>query len=187
MANPPPAVAIGGVGPGIWKACPSDLGVIFPSGRNSNPGPNMVNGKPAMQHHIDRGSDSDFCDPSDWTRASYSAHPIDEIEPIDLTPNGYRAAALAYLKVMLAVDEFVMMAPDARVAVVAVAVVLGWPSARGLSISNIANQLGCTPAALTRSIARFKTLAGLDSDGSIQRIRPGAGSSNSDKPAAARM
>jgi hypothetical protein len=43
---------------------------------------------------------------------------------------------------MFAVDEFVTAAPDARVAVVAVAVVLGWPSARGLSVGNIADQLG---------------------------------------------
>jgi hypothetical protein len=122
-----------------------------------------------MKHYFDRGgSDSDFDDPSGWSRASYSAHPIDEIEPIDLAPNGYRAAAIVHLKIMLAVDEFVTAAPDARVAVVAVAVTLGWPSARGLSVGNIAGQLGCTPATLTRSIARFKTLAGLNSAGSLR-------------------
>jgi hypothetical protein len=32
-----------------------------------------------------------------------------------------------------------------------------------LSIDNISGQLGCSPATLTRSIARFKTLAGLNS------------------------
>jgi hypothetical protein len=88
------------------------------------------------------------------------------------TPNAYRQAALYHLQLMFAVDEFVTAAPDARAAVVAVAVVLGWPSARGLSISNIAAQLGCTPAALTRSVARFKTMAGLGSGGGV---RPGAG------------
>jgi hypothetical protein len=72
-------------------------------------------------------------------------------------------------------------ATDARVAVVAVAVVFGWPSARGLSIANIADQLECSPSTMTRCIARFKTLAGLNSAGGI---RPGAGSSNGDKPAA---
>lgn len=69
-------------------------------------------------------------------------------------------------------------ATDARVAVVAVR--SHWPSARGLSVSNIAGQLESTTAALTRSIARFKAMAGLDSDGGV---RPGAGSSNGDKPA----
>jgi hypothetical protein len=72
----------------------------------------------------------------------------------------------------------------ARVAVVAVAVTLGWPSARGLSIDNISGQLGCTTATLTRSIARFKTMAGLGVSGYVSFIRPGAGSLNCDKPAA---
>jgi|HubBroStandDraft_6_1064221.scaffolds.fasta_scaffold2656827_1 hypothetical protein len=50
-----------------------------------------------------------------------------------------------------------------------------------VTIANIADQLECSPSTLTRSIARFKTLAGLNSAGGI---RPGAGSSNGDKPAA---
>jgi hypothetical protein len=50
------------------------------------------------------------------------------------------------------------------------AVTLGWPSARGLSVSNIAGQLGSTTAALIPSIARFKSMAGLDSD---RGVRPG--------------
>jgi hypothetical protein len=52
-----------------------------------------------------------------------------------------------------------------------------------LSIDNISGQLGCSPATLTRSIARFKTLAGLNSAGGVRFIRPGAGLSNGDKPA----
>jgi hypothetical protein len=71
-------------------------------------------------------------------------------------------------------------AQDARLAIVAVSVALGWPSTRTLTIDNIAKQLGCTLATLTRSIARFKALAGLDSDAAI---RPGAGPGG-DKPAA---
>jgi hypothetical protein len=66
--------------------------------------------------------ENDFCDPSDWNRASYSAHPIDSIEPISDEPNGYRQAALYYLQIMLAVDEFMTAAEDARLAVVAVSV-----------------------------------------------------------------
>jgi hypothetical protein len=142
----------------------------------------MVNGFLTVQHHFDPGSDSDtFNDPSTWQKASYDRHPCDDLEPIDLAPNGYRQAALTYLNLMWTVDEFITAAEDARLAVVAVAVVLGWPSARGLSIGNIAGQLGCTPAALTRSIARFKAIAGLDSAGGVRFVRPGAGS-NGDKP-----
>jgi hypothetical protein len=84
---------------------------------------------------------------------------------------------------MYAVDDFITAAEDARFAVIVVAVVLGWPSTRGLTVPEIAGQLGCTTATLTRSIARFKTLAGLNSAGGVRFIRPDAGS-NSDKPAA---
>jgi hypothetical protein len=144
----------------------------------------MVKAKPAMHHHRDDGVDSDTCDPARWNRASYSAHPIDSMEPLSDDPNPYRQAAIYHLKLMYAVDEFITAAEDSRLAVVAVAVVLGWPSARGFTLSDIAGQLGCTTAMLTRSIARFKTMAGLDSNGAMQGIRPGAGS-NGDTPAAA--
>jgi len=104
------------------------------------------------------------------------------MEPLPDEPNPYREAALHFLGILYAVDEFITAAPDARVAV---AVTLGWPSARGLSIDNTSGQLGCTTATLTRSIARFKTLAGLGvpAGGGVRFIRPGAGS-NGDKPAA---
>ena len=136
----------------------------------------MVKGFLTVQHHFDPGSDSDsFNDPSGCNRASYDHHPCDDFEPLPDVPNGYRTAALAYLKLMWNVDEFIAAAEDARLAVVAVAVTLGWPSARGLSVGNIADQLGCSPSTLTRSIARFKTLAGLDSAGGVRFIPHGAG------------
>jgi AraC-like DNA-binding protein len=139
-----------------------------------------------MNHHPDRGSDSDFNDPGGWNKASYFDDPIDSIEPLPDAPNDYRQAAICNLQLMFAVDEFLSAAPDARVAVVAVAVTLGWPSARGLSIDNISDQLGCSPSTLTRSIARFKTLARLGVPaGGVRFIRPGAGL-NGDKPAALR-
>jgi hypothetical protein len=146
----------------------------------------MVNGFLTVQHHIDRGSDPEFCDASTWNRASYSAHPIDEIEPLPDASNDYRQAALYHLQLMYAVDEFITAAPDARVGVVSVAIALGWPSIRGLGIDNISDQLGCTTAMFTRSIARFKTMANLDSAGRLGSVRPGAGSSNGAEPAAAR-
>ncbi len=76
-----------------------------------------------MNHHHDRGSDSDL-DPAGWNKASYFDDPIDSIEPLPDVPNDYRAAALYHLGIMFAVDEFITAAPDARVAVVAVAVVI---------------------------------------------------------------
>jgi hypothetical protein len=161
----------------------------------------MVNGKPGMNHHHHRdcGSDNDLDgDPSRWNRASYNHHPCDDFEPLPDVSNPYREAAIYHLKLMFAVDEFCAAAQDARLAVIAVAVTLGWPSVRGLTIGDIADQTGCTPSALIRSIARFKTLAGLDSNGggmtctafelsrrrdNVRSIGNGAGS-NGDKPAA---
>ena len=52
---------------------------------------------------------------------------------------------------------------------------MGWPSARGLSVGNIADQVGCTTLALTRSIARFKAAAGLDSFSLVPRNAGQAG------------
>jgi hypothetical protein len=77
---------------------------------------------------------------------------------------------------MYVVDEFITAAPDASLAVVAVAVVLGWPSARGSTVGNISAQIGCSPATIIRSMTKFCELAGLDSNGAVQCVRPGAGS-----------
>ena len=145
--------------------------MIFQGTVISNPGPDMVNGKPTMHHHRDCGSDNDFDDPSGWNRASYTPDILAEIgEPLPDPVNDYREAAIYHLQLMFAVDEFLIAAQDARLAV---AVVLGWPSARGLTLGDIAGQLGCSLSTLTRSIARFKTLAGLGV--SAGGVRPGAG------------
>jgi hypothetical protein len=144
---------------------------------------NMVKGSLTVQHHFDRGSDSEtFNNPGEWNKASYTPDILAEIgEPLPEVPNSYRQAAIYHLRLMYAVDEFLTAAEDSRLAVVAVAVAFNWPSARGLTLGNIADQLGCSLSTLTRSIARFKLLAGLGSAGGI---RPGAGSSNGNKPAA---
>jgi hypothetical protein len=135
-----------------------------------------------MNHHRDHAPDNDFNDPGGWDRACYQSHPIDSMEPISDEPNGYRQAAIYHMRLMWAIDDFITAAPDARLAVVACAVVLDWPSARGLTLGNIADQLGCSLSTLTRSIARFKTMAGLGV--SAGGVRPGAGSLSGDKLAA---
>jgi hypothetical protein len=68
------------------------------------------------------------------------------------------------MRTLLAVDEFVTTSTDARLAGISVAVVFRLTSVRGFSVDYIAGQIGCTPAALTRSIARFRALAGIDSE-----------------------
>jgi hypothetical protein len=157
----------------------------LPGGPISQSRPGYGKGEAGMNHHRDCGSDNNFDDPAGWRKASYSAHPIDSMEPLSDEPNPYRQAAIYHLKLMYAVDEFITAAEDSRLAVVVVAIVLGWPSTRGFTLSDIAGQLGCTTAMLTRSIALFKTIAGLGvsaGDG-VRFIRPGAGL-NGDKPAA---
>jgi hypothetical protein len=115
-----------------------------------------------MRHFHDPAGSNDSIDPAGWSVASYTPDLFAEIgEPLPEAPNDYRAVALAHLQLMLCIDEFITAAEDARLAVVSVAIALGWPSIRGLGIDNISDQLGCTPAALTRSIARFKTMANL--------------------------
>jgi hypothetical protein len=137
----------------------------------------MVNGRRRLSSQVKHAQDFDsdtFGDPGGWNKASYSAHPIDSIEPLSDEPNPYRQAALHFLKIMWIIDEFITAAPDARAAVVAVGIVLRWPSVRGLSVGNIAGQLGCSPATVTRACAKFREMSGL-AGGGVRFIRPGAG------------
>jgi hypothetical protein len=139
-----------------------------------------------MRHFHEPAGSDDFNDPAAWDRASYTPDILAEIgEPLPEVPNGYRQAAIFHLNLMFAVDRFLEGSPDARVAVVSVAVVLGWFSARGLTLGDIADQLGYSLSTLTRSIARFKAIAGLGV--SAGGIRPGAGSSNGQLQAGPRI
>ncbi len=124
-----------------------------------------------------------FQDAAEWNVSSYSDHPVDTLEPLADTPNAFRDAAIAYLKVLLAMDEFLTTIDDARAGWIAVAIVLKLTSVRGLSVANIASQLGCSPTTISRYMAKFASMADLDSEGGVRFIRPGAGL-NGDKPAA---
>ena len=140
-----------------------------------------------MHHFHEPAGSNDFDDPASWDRASYNHHPCDDFEPLPDTSSDYRQAALYHLQLMYAVDEFITAAPDARVAVVAVAVVLGWPSTRNLTAPEIAEQLGVSTSTMGRACARFREMAGLGvtAGGGVRFIGNGAGS-NGHKPAAVR-
>jgi hypothetical protein len=127
-------------------------------------------------------------DPVGWNRASYTPDFLAELgEPLAEPVNGYRQAAIYHLRLMYACDEFLAAASHARLAVIVVAVVLGWPSTRGLTVPEIAKQLGISTSTITRACARFREMAGLGVPaGGVRFLRPGAGSSNGDKPAAVR-
>jgi hypothetical protein len=66
-----------------------------------------------------------------------------------------------------------LRARNARFAVIVIAIVLGWPSARGFTLSGIADQWGVSVLTISRACARFREMAGLNSAG---ELRPGAGS-----------
>jgi hypothetical protein len=123
-----------------------------------------------MNHHPDRGSDSDFNDPGGRNKASYFDDPIDSIEPLPDISNPYRAAAIYHLQLMFAVDEFITAAPDARLAVVAVSVVLQWPSTRGMTAASIAEQLGVSAATVIRACTKFREISGLGASASGVRF-----------------
>jgi hypothetical protein len=126
--------------------------------------------------------DNDFLDPAGWNRASYTPDLLAEIgEPLPEASND-RGVAIYFLGIMFAADEFIMAASDARFAVIVVAVTLQWPSVRDLSVSNIADQLGCSPATITRSMTKIREMSGLA--GGVRFIWPDAESLNGDKPAA---
>jgi hypothetical protein len=70
-----------------------------------------------MRHFHEPAGLNDFDDPATWDRASYESHPVDFLEALPDVPNGYREAALFHLKIMLACDEFIESASDARFAI----------------------------------------------------------------------
>jgi hypothetical protein len=139
-------------------------------------------------HHRDCGVDNDFNDPAGWNKAAYFDDPINSIEPLPDISNPYRQAAIYHLGLMYAVDRYMETVPDARLGIIAVAIVLKWPSVRGLSVDNISGQIGCSPSTIGRACARFREMAGLGSaGGGVRFIRPGAGSLNGDKPVSGRV
>jgi hypothetical protein len=135
-----------------------------------------VKWKPAtfrVKHHSDLGFDHKFHDVADSDLASYAAHPIDEIEPLPDNPDPYRGAALDHLQVLLAIDEFMTVSENPRLAWITVAITFDLISIRGLTPVEIAKQLGTSAAEVRRATARFQEMANLDSAGSIQRNSDG--------------
>ena len=108
-------------------------------------------------------------DPAGWHASSYVAHPIDLIEPTTDVENPFREYSLGWMKTLAAIDQFLMTSRDPRLAWIAVAVVLRLTSVRGLSVGNIAAQLGCSEAAVNHATARFRRLT----EGLASRSRSG--------------
>lgn len=73
---------------------------------------------------------------------------------------------------LLAIDEFMATASDPRLAWVTVSVVLDLTSIRVLSLTEIASQMGVSPAALRCATAKFREMVGLESGGAGEFRRP---------------
>jgi hypothetical protein len=110
-----------------------------------------------VNHAAHRDSDgaNDTSDPADWNRASYSAHPVDDLEPLTINPSDYREASLHFVRIMFCVDTFIAASRDARLASIQVSIALGWPSTRGKTETSIAADLEITKQALSRGVAKF--------------------------------
>jgi hypothetical protein len=107
---------------------------------------------------------SGSCDPAQWAINSYCPDPLAGLEPIAETPNPYRDYSWSCLRILLAVDAFITSSRDPRLAWYAVVFTLKLGSLpRGMSGAELAKAIGVAPAAVSRSVSRFREMAGLDS------------------------
>jgi hypothetical protein len=100
-----------------------------------------------VKHYSDLVFDPKFSDIADSDLASYTAHPIDELEPLLDDPDPYQAASLDHLRVLLAIDAYMMDSENPRLAWITVAITFDLTSTRGLSVTEIAGQMGVSPQA----------------------------------------
>jgi len=95
---------------------------------------------------------------------------MDEIEPLPEVQSDYRIAALTHMATLKAIDQYMADSEDPRLAWTVCSTVFDLTSTRGLSMGEIAGQIGVSPQTLSRATAEFKRLANVDSAGSIQAI-----------------
>src|SRR5258708_37765844 len=73
-------------------------------------------------------NEPEFHDPADWDVASYTHHPVDDLEPIPDDPTPYRAAALQCIQILACVDVFMSRTADPRLVWTAVSCAIGLTS-----------------------------------------------------------
>ena len=66
----------------------------------------------------------EFLDPAYWDVASYTHHPVDDLEPLPDHHTAYRDAALECMQILRCVDLFMSRAHDPRLAWVAISCAL---------------------------------------------------------------
>ncbi len=107
-------------------------------------------------HHM-----NEFADCADWNLASFTADPVDLLEPETFEPNAFREAAIRMIVVLEAADTFVSGARDARLAWIQVSIALGLHSTLGKSETEIAAEMGITKQAISRGTVTFLRITGL--------------------------
>ncbi|HXM28553.1 MAG TPA: hypothetical protein VN957_21210 [Chthoniobacterales bacterium] len=104
----------------------------------------------------------EFLDPASWNAASYTHHPVDDLEPIPDHSTFYRDAALECMKILRSVDAFMSRATDPRLAWVAISCTLELTSTSKLTEAEIARQIGVSEQSVRRAMNKFMRLANLD-------------------------
>jgi len=113
----------------------------------------------------------EFHDPADWDVASYTHHPVEDLEPIPDGSTPYRAAALQCIQILACVDVFMSRTADPRLAWTAVSCAIGLTSTHGLTHAEIGRQLGVTEQSVRRAMNKFMRLANLDPAGGLGPLR----------------
>jgi hypothetical protein len=111
-----------------------------------------------------------FDDPAGWGRCSTAQTPVDVIEPQVGELNEYREASLNLLRLLLVCDAFCSRSQDARLSWVAVALVLQLDSVRNLSHAEICRRMGVSENTLSRSMTRFRAIAGLGAPDGLRAL-----------------
>ena len=101
-------------------------------------------------------------DPASWNKSSYEAHPVDSMEPLPENTDAYREASRKFLRVFLACDTHMCSSGDARLAWVQISIACGLHSTRGRTETAVAEEIGITKQALSRGVAKFLRMSGLD-------------------------
>jgi hypothetical protein len=120
----------------------------------------------------------EFLDPADWNLASYTHHPVDDLEPLPDHSSSYRDAALECMKILRSVDVFMSRSTDPRLAWITVSIAIGLNSTAELSQAAIAKQIGVTEQSVRRAVGKFTRLANLDPGGlrALGQVRSNGGS-----------
>jgi hypothetical protein len=105
-------------------------------------------------------------DPAGWDIASYTADPVDEIEPLDAVSSEYRQCALRMLAVFNAVDEFMCTTHTGKPSKKwhCVSLALGLFSTRGKTETEVAEEWGISRASISKDVVTVLRLAHLENN-----------------------